>query len=99
MHAADVTVVVREMHSKKGDLIGAVTKVGPVPRLSSMTVLQVLAEAGGVTEYAKKKKIYILRKENGKEVKRPFNYDAVIKGESMEENILVLPDDTIVVPH
>jgi len=99
IHGADVTVVVREIHSKKVYLIGAVTKVGPVPLLSSMTVLQVLAEAGGVTEYAKKKKIYILRKENGKEVKRPFNYDAVIKGEGMEQNIAVLPDDTIVVPN
>jgi polysaccharide biosynthesis/export protein len=62
-------------------------------------VLQVLAEAGGVTDYAKKKKIYILRKQNGKEVKIPFNYEAVIKGEGMEQNISVLPDDTIVVPH
>jgi polysaccharide export outer membrane protein len=64
-----------------------------------MTILQVLAEAGGITEYGKKKKIYIMRTENGKQVKLPFNYDAVIKGEHMEQNIQVLPDDTIVVPH
>jgi polysaccharide biosynthesis/export protein len=95
----DVTVVVREIRSKKVYLVGAVNKVGPVPLLSSMTVLQVLAEAGGVTEYAKKKKIYIMRSENGKQVKLPFNYDAVVKGEHMEQNIQVLPDDTIVVPH
>jgi polysaccharide biosynthesis/export protein len=99
IHDADVTVVVREIRSKRVYLVGAVNKVGPIPLLSNMTVLQVLAEAGGVTDYAKKKKIYILRKQNGKEVKIPFNYDSVIKGENMEENIPVLPDDTIVIPH
>ena len=95
----DVTVVIREIRSKKVYLVGAVNKVGPVPLLSNMTVLQVLAEAGGITEYGKKKKIYIMRTENGKQVKLPFNYDAVVKGEHMEQNIQVLPDDTIVVPH
>ncbi len=95
----DVTVVVREIRSKKVYLVGAVNKVGPVPLLSNMTVLQVLAEAGGITEYAKKKKIYIMRTENGKQVKLPFNYDAVLNGEHTEQNIQVLPDDTIVVPH
>jgi polysaccharide export outer membrane protein len=99
IHGADVTVVVREVRSKRVYLVGAVNKGGPVPLLSNMTVLQVLAEAGGVTDYAKRKKIYILRKQNGKDVKIPFNYDSVIKGERMEENIPVLPDDTIVVPH
>ena len=95
----DVTVVVREIRSKRVYLVGAVNKVGPVPLLSDLTVLQVLAEAGGLTEYAKKKKIYLMRTENGKQVKLPFNYDAVVKGEHMEQNIQVLPDDTIVVPH
>jgi len=99
IHGADVTVVVREIRSKKVYLVGAINKVGPVPLLSNMTVLQVLAEAGGVTDYAKRKKIYIMRQENGKQLKLLFNYDAVIKGEHMEQNVLVLPDDTIVVPH
>jgi polysaccharide export outer membrane protein len=99
IHGADVTVVVREIHSKKVYLVGAVNKVGPVPLLSNMTVLQVLAEAGGLTEYAKRKKIYIMRQQNGKQSKLPFDYDAVIKGEHMDQNIAVLPDDTIVVPH
>jgi polysaccharide biosynthesis/export protein len=99
IHGADVTVVVREIHSKKVYLVGAVNKVGPVPLVSSLTVLQILTEAGGLTDYAKRKKIYILRKENGKQIKLPFDYDAVIKGDHIEQNITVLPDDTIVVPH
>jgi polysaccharide export outer membrane protein len=64
-----------------------------------MSVLQAISEAGGLTDYAKRKKIYVLRTENGKQYRLPFNYDAVIKGERMEENIPIMPDDTIVVPH
>jgi polysaccharide biosynthesis/export protein len=94
----DVTVVVKEVHSKRVYLVGAVNKVGTVPLLSNMTVLQALAEAGGTTEYAKRKKIYVLREENGKQVKFPFNYEAVIKGDNMDQNIVLHPDDTIVVP-
>ena len=93
----DVTVVVRGIQSKKVYIVGAVNKV--VPLLSDMTILQVLAEAGGPGEYAKRKKIYVMRMENGKQVKLHFNYDAVIKGERTEENIILRPDDTIVIPH
>jgi len=95
---ADVTVVVQQIHSKKVYLVGAAKKEGPVPLLSSMTVLQVLSEAGGLSDYAKKRKIYVLRTENGKQVKHPFDYQAVIRGEHIEQNIPVLPDDIIVVP-
>lgn len=99
IHGADVTVVVREIHSKKVYLVGAVNKVGPVLLLSQMTILQALAEAGGLTDYAKRKKIYVLRSENGKQLKLPFNYDAVVKGERIDQNLTLHPDDTIVVPH
>jgi polysaccharide export outer membrane protein len=64
-----------------------------------MTVMQALSEGGGLTDYAKRKKIYILRTQNGKDYKLPFDYDAVLKGERMELNIPLLPGDTIVVPH
>lgn len=96
---ADVTVVVKDIKSKKVYLVGAVNRVGPVALLSQLTVLQALAEAGGLTDYAKKNKIYVLRTENGKQLKLPFDYTAVTKGEHMEQNITLRPDDTIVVPH
>jgi polysaccharide biosynthesis/export protein len=99
IHGADVTVVVKEIHSKKVYLVGAVNKVGPVALLSQMTVLQALAEAGGLTDYAKRRKIYVLRNENGKQLKLPFNYDVVVKGEHIDQNVVLRPDDTIVVPH
>jgi polysaccharide biosynthesis/export protein len=99
IHGADVTVVVKEIHSKKIYFIGAVKKEGPVALVSSMTVLQAIAEAGGLSDYAKPKKIYILRNVDGKQTRLPFDYQAVIRGERIEQNILLLPDDTIIVPH
>ena len=99
IRGADVTVVVKEIHSKKVYLVGMVMKIGAMPLTSEdTTVLQAIAEAGGLTPYAKKGKIYVLRIENGQKVKLPFNYDAVVKGEHLEQNITLRPDDTIVVP-
>jgi polysaccharide export outer membrane protein len=95
----DVTVVVIGMNSKKIYAIGAVKKEGPIPYTYSMTVMQAISEAGGLTDYAKRNKISVLRNENGKETKFPFRYDEVIKGNHMELNILLLPGDTLVVPH
>ena len=64
-----------------------------------MTVLQALSEGGGLTDYAKPSKIYILRHEEGRDYKFDFNYKAVLKGEQMEQNRVLQPGDQIVVPH
>jgi polysaccharide export outer membrane protein len=95
----DVTVIVREVHSKRIYMVGAIKHEGPIDLKYPMTMLQALSEAGGLTDYAKRKRIYILRQENGKETRIYFNYDSVIKGEQMEQNIQVMPGDTIVAPH
>ena len=94
----NVTVVVTAPISKKVYLIGAVRKEGPLPYTYRMTVIQALSEAGGLTEYAKRKKIYILRSESGKDYRLDFNYDEVVRGEGMEQNIPLSPGDTIVIP-
>lgn len=94
----DVTVIVTQVLSQKIYMVGAVRSVKPINLTARITVLQALTEAGGLTDYAKRKKIYILRNENGQQVRLPFNYDAVIKGEKMDQNIMLLPNDTIVVP-
>jgi polysaccharide export outer membrane protein len=78
-------------------MVGAVKHEGIIELKYPMTVLQAISEAGGLTDFAKKKKISILRMVNGKEFRFAFNYDAVIKGQQVEQNILVVPDDTIVV--
>jgi polysaccharide export outer membrane protein len=90
---------VTQVNSKKIYVIGAVKKEGPVPIRYQMTVLQVLTEAGGITDYAKRKKIYVLRTENGRQYRLPFNYEEVIRGEKIEQNIWVMADDTVVVPN
>ncbi|HLI84505.1 MAG TPA: polysaccharide biosynthesis/export family protein [Bryobacteraceae bacterium] len=97
--AANVTVIVAQINSKKVYVLGAVKKEEPIAYTYRMTVMQALSEAGGLTDYARRKKIYVMRIENGKQVRLPFDYDAVVKGEHMEMNIALLPGDTIVVPH
>jgi polysaccharide biosynthesis/export protein len=99
IRAANVTVMVVQINSKKVYLLGAVKKEGTIPFSYQMTVMQALSEAGGLTEFAKRKKIYVMRNEEGKEYRLPFDYDAVVKGEHKELNIFLLPGDTIVVPH
>jgi polysaccharide export outer membrane protein len=98
IHGADVAVIVKEVHSRKIYLVGGVKAVGTVDLKGPMTVLQAITQSGGLTEYAKRKQIYVLRVDNGKQVKLPFNYEAVIKGENMEQNIVLFANDTIVVP-
>ena len=54
--------------------------------------------AGGLREYADAKKIMIMRTENGRQISLPFNYKDVAAGKKLEQNILLQPGDTVVVP-
>jgi polysaccharide export outer membrane protein len=97
---ADVTVIVSQINSKKIFVVGGgVKKEGPISFTYRMTVIQALSEAGGLTDYAKRKKIYVLRNENGRQYKLAFDYDAVLNGERMELNVPLQPGDTLVVPN
>ncbi|HUJ41807.1 MAG TPA: polysaccharide biosynthesis/export family protein [Candidatus Acidoferrales bacterium] len=98
MSDPEVTVIVSAVNSRKVYIIGEVTRPGVIPLLSGMTVLQALASAGTFTQFANLKGIYVLRTENGKQVKHPFNYKAVVKGQNAEQNLELKPGDTIVVP-
>lgn len=93
-----VTVVVTLPTSKKIYLVGAVRKEGTLPYTYGMTIMQALSEAGGLNDYAKRTKIYVLRTENGREYRLEFNYKEVVRGERMEQNIVLQPGDTVVVP-
>jgi len=92
-----VTVVVTAMNSRRIYVLGEVLHTGAVPLLPNMTVLQALATAG-FTQFANVKGIYVLRTENGKQVKLPFNYKQVVKGADPRQNIALKPGDTVVVP-
>jgi polysaccharide export outer membrane protein len=92
-----VTVVVSSINSKRVFMVGEVGHPGPVPMLPNMTVLQALSSAG-LSQFANTKKIYVMRVQNGKQEKLPVNYRKLVKGEQMEQNYLLQPGDTIVVP-
>lgn len=92
-----VTIVVTAMNSQHIFVLGEVQHAGSMPLTPGMTVLQALASAG-FSQFANTKKIYILREDSGKQLKLPFNYKQVIKGQDMAQNISLRPGDTIVVP-
>lgn len=92
-----VTVVVTAMNSQRIFVTGEVTHPGAMPLLPNMTVLQALSSAG-FTQFAKVKGIYLLRTESGRQTKLPFNYKEVVKGNHPEQNIMLRPGDTVVVP-
>jgi len=94
--APEITVILVESRSRTIYLIGKVGKPGPYPLGSEMTVVQALAEAGGLTEWADTKNIIIVRREEGKETQIPFNYKEFVDGKA--QNIVLKPNDTIVVP-
>ena len=93
-----VTIIVTQINSQRVYILGEVNRAGAYPLLPQMTFLQALSSAGGFTQFANLKKIYLLRQENGKQQKYPFNYKDVIAGKSAEQNIVLIAGDTIVVP-
>jgi polysaccharide biosynthesis/export protein len=98
MEDASITVVVRQINSRKAFITGEVYKPGPYPLTSATTVMQLIATAGGLREYADSKKIVIMRTENGTPVSLRFNYKDVIAGKNLRQNIELNPCDTVVVP-
>jgi len=92
-----VTVVVTAMNSRRVFVTGEVLHTGAMPLLPNMTILQALS-AAGFTQFANLKNVYLLRSENGRQVKLPFNYKDVVKGNHPEQNIALKPGDTVVDP-
>ena len=94
-----MTVLVQEAKSHKFNIVGEVTKPGSYVMSNSMTVLDAIAVAGGLKDFAKSSKIYVLRvSADGSHVRLPFNYKKVIKGGDLKDNVELVPRDTIVVP-
>jgi polysaccharide export outer membrane protein len=93
-----VTVIVLTINSRRYYIVGEMARAGAFSLIPNMTVLQAISSAGGFTQFANMKAIYVLRIVDGKSVKFPFNYKEVIKGIRPEQNIILKPGDTIVVP-
>lgn len=96
--APEVTVTVKEMRSRRIYIIGKVTRPGPFSLEANMTVLQAISSAGGFTEWADTKNILVVRRGKDRQSLIPFNYKDFVDGKRVDQNILLEPNDTIVVP-
>ena len=96
----EVSVVVKEINSRRVSITGQVAKPGPYPLLSRTTVVELIAMAGGTAEYAKTKEVRVFRTKNGKSESFLFNFKDFVKGKqkAIEQNIELLPGDTVTVP-
>ena len=95
----ELTVIVAEIRSRRVNIIGQVFHPGAFPLTQQMGVLDAIAEAGGLKEFAKQKQIYVLRETTaGKRIRLDYNYRDVLKGKNDAQDILLLANDTVVVP-
>ena len=89
----EVMVGLRQIGSKKYYLVGEVVRPGVYPLIVPTTILEALDGSGGFREFANRKKIWIVRKGN----RILFNYQDVIKGKKLEQNIMIENGDHVVV--
>ena len=92
------TVIVKEIKSRKVFITGQVEKPGPYPLTGSVTVLQLIATAGGLRDFADGKNISVIRVRDGKQSIFEFNYQDLLKKRYLSQNIELAPGDTVVVP-
>jgi len=93
-----VTVTITRIFSKSVSIVGQIQKPGVYTIGSPMTVIELLARAGGPTIDAKTKKIKIFRREDGKTLTFLFNYNDMVSGKNLNQNILLKSGDEVVVP-
>jgi polysaccharide biosynthesis/export protein len=98
MAEPNATVIVKAINSRKVHIVGNVIKGGTYPLAGDMTVLQLIAQAGGLQEWADAKHISVMRKQDGKDVALKFNYKDVVKQKNLQQNVLLKPGDTVIVP-
>ncbi len=95
----EVSVIVQDIRSQKFNIVGEVMKPGTYVLSSRMTVLDAIAVSGGFKDFAKPKKMYILRKKrDGTSTRIAVNYEKIISGDAAEQNVTLETRDTIVVP-
>jgi polysaccharide export outer membrane protein len=92
----NVTVIVKAINSRWIYITGQVNKPGPYQLVGPTTVLQLIAMAGGLLEYADAKGVVVMRNENGKPSNFRFNYNDVVRQKNLKQNIPLKPGDTVV---
>lgn len=95
---ANATVVVAEIRSRRVFIAGNVDKPGAYPLNGPTTVLHLIATAGGLREFVKGKDIVIVRGAAEKQARFKFNYQDVVRGKRLAQNITLQPGDTVIVP-
>jgi len=95
---AEVHVTLVESRSKKIYLVGKIRNPGEYVLHKNMTIVQAISRAGGLAEWADAEDIRLIRKINGVEQTFKVDYEAIVLGEDMSQNVLLQPDDTIFVP-
>jgi polysaccharide export outer membrane protein len=98
VEAPNVQVYVRDIKSRQVFITGMINRSAPYPLLGPMTVMQLIAMAGGLQDFADGKNIVIIRTENGEPVSYRFNYNEVMKRKNLKQNIELKPGDTVIVP-
>ena len=100
MSQAEVSVIVTEVRSYKVSVLGEVRTPGRYELNSRSTVLEVLAMAGGFTDFATRSRIVVLRPDGGTTKRIPFDYDKVFSdgGKHKQENLYLRPGDIVLVP-
>jgi len=93
-----VTVVVRQVNNNRAYITGQIQRPGPYTLTGAVTILQLIASAGGFTEFADRRHVVVTRTENGTQRAFTFDYDAVIKRRDLSQNLVLRPGDTVVVP-
>jgi polysaccharide export outer membrane protein len=92
------SVIVRQINSRNVFITGQVAKPGAYPLYGPTRVLQLIASAGGLREFADKSSIVIIRYVDGQQTSHQFNYKDVVKQRNLGQNIELKPGDTVVVP-
>ncbi|MGD8387308.1 MAG: polysaccharide biosynthesis/export family protein [Desulfobacteraceae bacterium] len=94
----EVTVILVQSNSRRVYMLGKVNAPGEYPLKKSMTFLQAVSIANGLDRWADKDNIRLIRKIEGQEQTFRIDYDAIVSGKDLSQNILLQPEDTIFVP-
>jgi len=94
----EVSVTVVQSLSKKIYMLGKINDPGEYPLQKEMTIVQAVSLAGGLAQWADSSDVKLIRKINGVEKTFRVDYDAIVSGEDLSQNVLLQPDDTIFVP-
>jgi polysaccharide biosynthesis/export protein len=96
--APEVSIIVREVNSFRVIVIGEVARPGRYQLKSATSVLEVIALVGGLTQFASRSRLFVLRTDGGGQKRIPFNYNKAVAADGEQENFQLQPGDMLVVP-